>query len=168
MTIREATSEWVDRFDAVQTDMLRKLYGYDPDEWREVTTPSVGENVYVYGRGAGEISAVKSYLDGETEYEIELDDTGDVICVSADEFEVENDTVFPMWGTMWQFSDSADEWWMEHGGIEALSRCGFRVYESDEFGYFFGIDGCGYDFKNAHFIPLYKERGLRWHDEPAA
>lgn len=162
MTIREATSEWVNRFDAINTCILRKLFGFDPDDWHELTTPAVGQPVYVYGHGAGEINGYNE----ENGFEIVLCDTGETVYAAEDDFELDNDTFFPMWNTMWSFYDSADEWWMEHGGIEALSKCGFRVYESEEFGYFFGIDGCGYDFKEAHFIPLYKERGLRWHDEP--
>lgn len=166
MTIREATSEWVSRFDAVQTGTLRKLYGYDPDEWQEITVPSIGDRVYVYGEDEpyGEI---ENCLTDADIYLINLDN-GITIEIGRDDFELENDSVFPMWGTMWSFSDSADDWWMEHGGVEALSACGFRVYESEEFGFFFGIDGCGYDFKEVHFIPLYKARGLRWHDEEDA
>lgn len=48
-----------------------------------------------------------------------------------------------------------------------MSDCGFRVYQHEEWGFFFGIDGAGYDFYSEHWIPLYKRRGLRWHD-PAA
>lgn len=74
----------------------------------------------------------------------------------------------PMWGTMWSFDDSADNWWLEDGdGIEAMSKCGFRIYEHEEFGFFFGIDGAGYNFYEAHWIPLYKARGLQWHDPSA-
>lgn len=76
--------------------------------------------------------------------------------------------MLPMWGTMWSFGDSCDDWWLENeGGIEIMSQCGFRIYEHDEWGYFFGIDGAGYDFYAEHWIPLYKKRGLQWHD-PAA
>ena len=39
------------------------------------------------------------------------------------------------------------------------------MYKHEEFGYFFGIDGAGYDFYEAHWTPLYKARGLHWHDE---
>lgn len=74
----------------------------------------------------------------------------------------------PMWGMMWAFSDPCDsDYWMERDGLKALSAAGFRVFYSDEFGYFFGIDGAGYDFYEAHWIPLYKARGLHWHDETA-
>lgn len=46
-----------------------------------------------------------------------------------------------------------------------MSEYGFRIFESGEFGYWFGIDGAGYDFYKSHWIPLYKKRGLKWHDE---
>ena len=70
-----------------------------------------------------------------------------------------------MWGTMWSFGDGCDDWWLEEkNGIELMSQCGFRIYESEEFGYFFGIDGAGYDFYESHWIPLYKARGLQWHE----
>lgn len=73
-----------------------------------------------------------------------------------------------MWGTMWSFGDGCDDWWLEDGdGIRIMSECGFRIYEHEEFGYFFGIDGCGYDFYEAHWLPLYNARGLQWHDELA-
>ena len=74
----------------------------------------------------------------------------------------------PMWGTMWSFGDSADDSWLdEDDGIAAMSRCGFRIYKSEEFGYYFGIDGAGYDFYECHWCPLYNARGLCWHDPVA-
>lgn len=69
---------------------------------------------------------------------------------------------------MWSYGDSVDDWWLEEcDGIQAMSECGFRIYEHEEFGYFFGIDGMGYDFYEAHWLPLYNKRGLQWHDESA-
>jgi hypothetical protein len=66
---------------------------------------------------------------------------------------------------MWSFGDSADDYWLEEmDGIRIMSECGVRIFESEEFGYFFGIDGAGYDFYEASWIPLYKARGLQWHD----
>lgn len=74
--------------------------------------------------------------------------------------------ILPMWGTMWSFGDSCDDYWLEEkNGIEIMSKLGFRIYYHEEFGYFFGIDGCGYSFMNEHWIPLYKARGLHWHKE---
>lgn len=70
----------------------------------------------------------------------------------------------PMWGTMWTFGEKLDEEWAERN-IEAMKECGFEVYRSDELGIFFGINGAGYDFYDAHWIPLYKARGLQWHEQ---
>lgn len=82
----------------------------------------------------------------------------------------ENDDVpydfLPIWGVMWSFGDSCDDYWLEEeNGIEIMSKLGFRIYHHEEFGYFFGIDGAGYDFYSEHWIPLYKARGLHWHKE---
>lgn len=72
----------------------------------------------------------------------------------------------PMWGTMWCFGDSLDDWWLENeGGLKLMAKCGFRIYRQEDYGYIFGIDGAGYDFYEVHWIPLYKARGLRWHNE---
>lgn len=92
-------------------------------------------------------------------------DNGESVTVKEDDFELEEDGFLPTWGTMWQFEDSADDYWLEKmNGIRIMSECGFRIYESGEWGYFFGIDGAGYDFYSEHWIPLYLKRGLRWHD----
>lgn len=169
-TIRECAELWVSQMNAFPYGMIERLVSECPDEWREVTYPAVGDRVYVYDlpdecdtlEHGGEIKSI----DDET-YCIELDD-GTVAEVELNDFEVERDSFLPMWGWMWQFSDSCDDWWLEErDGVEKMSECGFRVYVHDEFGYFFGIDGCGYSFFEAHWEPLYKARGLRWHNEAA-
>lgn len=82
----------------------------------------------------------------------------------------QDDDVFyetlPIWSTMWSFRERIDDYWLREGdGLKAMSECGFRIYESEDFGIFFGIDGAGYDFYADHWIPLYKARGLHWHEE---
>lgn len=82
-----------------------------------------------------------------------------------DDLEIVNDDPLPMWGTMWSFGDSCDNYWLENaGGVKVMSECGFRIYRHEEWGHFFGIDGAGYDFYSEHWIPLYRMRGLQWHD----
>lgn len=100
----------------------------------------------------------------EDTYIVQLDD-GESIMVKEDDVELDEDSSLPMWGWLWQFGDSADDYWLEEmGGIQIMSDCGFRIYQNEEWGYFFGIDGCGYDFYEAHWLPLYRKRGLQWHD----
>lgn len=165
ITINDATHEWVRGFNAFPYGMIEKLMENDPDEWREVTTKSSGDRVYVYD--SSEYGVIVLYDEESEKYTVELDNC-EVIQVSEDDMEKEEYGGLPMWGTLWQFGDSADDWWLEEGdGIRIMSECGFRIYEHEEFGYFFGIDGAGYDFYEAHWIPLYKARGLQWHDEEA-
>lgn len=168
MTIHEATELWVNRdMRAIPRDMVEICMSAQPDEWREVTTPArydrVAVNDPVCGEWDGEITEVLS--DGL--FRIHMDN-GEDVELNEDEFYIVCDAGLPMWGTMWQMNDICDQHWFEEDdGIRILSECGFRVYESDEFGYFFGIDGAGFDFYEAFWEPLYKARGLNWHD-PAA
>lgn len=169
MTIREAAERWVQGFNAFPHDMIEKLMAAEPDTWHEVTTPSEGRRVYVFNHPAGCKSKenwgeITGYDEEEDVYTVELDD-GTEIQVGEEHFEMETDGGLPMWGTLWAFADSCDDWWLEEqDGIRIISECGFRVFKSDDFGYFFGIDGAGYSFYEAHWVPLYRARGLQWHD----
>ena len=159
-TVREATEAWVHEMNAIPQGMISRLFQDHPEDWTEVTKPSKYDRVYVYENGDyGEITEIEDDI-----YTIELDN-GEVIECETSDFEINRDDYLPMWGTMWSFGDSCDDWWLEEDdGIKKMSECGFRIYESEEFGYFFGIDGAGYDFYSEHWIPLYKARGLEWHD----
>lgn len=68
----------------------------------------------------------------------------------------------PMWGTMWTLHELDADWIKDN--IDQVRKCGIEVYESDELGVFIGINGAGYDFYEAHWLPLYEARGLRWHE----
>lgn len=67
------------------------------------------------------------------------------------------------WGTMFHPSESFDEEWVRNNA-DAVARLGFLVYDSDETGILLGVDGAGYDFYDQHWLPLYRLRGLKWHE----
>lgn len=174
ITVREAAEKWVSEFSTFPYGMIQKLMEIDRYSWKEVTLPGVGDRVvisvlpetdadgneYETSCREGEISEVRD----EDIYLIELDDGAEIL-TDRDNLMVNRDDELPMWGTLWQFGDSCDDYWLEEkNGIQEMSDCGFRIYQHDEWGYFFGIDGCGYDFYEAHWIPAYKKRGLKWHD----
>ncbi len=164
MTIKEATMKWVNEFNAIPMGVVNKLMKADYDEIIEVTPPVIGDLVTLYE--TGEQGVIDDY-DGSV-YVIGLED-GSTVKAGQEDFEVSRDDYLPMWGTMWSFGDSIDEEWLdgEYLGnhIREMAECGFRIYEQEDWGHIFGIDGAGYDFYDSHWIPLYKARGIKWHSE---
>lgn len=166
-TIKDATYGWVQEFNAIPQEVMAKLAKASAYcDCNEVTPPAICDRVYVYNSGEyGEIVETLENEDGGTIYRIKLDN-GNETTEESGCFDVERDDYWPMWGTMWSFGDSADDYWLEElGGLQIMADNGFRIYEQEDFGYVFGIDGCGYDFYEAHWIPLYKARGLQWHEQ---
>jgi hypothetical protein len=167
-TLTEACHAWVQEFNSIPQSVLEKLIQFEGFESvNEITPPSKYDRVYVYDKQEhGEIIKTCCGRDGN-KYRIELDN-GQKIYRLAEDFEVERESYLPMWGTMWSFGDIIDEDWLkgEFGtnGLQIMADCGFRIYEQEDYGYVFGIDGAGFDFYEAFWIPLYKARGLRWHD----
>ena len=167
MDIREAAYLWVNRdMSAVPLSVVEKLCVYsDYNDFIEVTPPSINNIVYVYNNeDYGYISDCETDKDGNSIYAIILDSNEKITITNSEDFEVVPDSHFPMWGTMWAFDNSCDIDWLENN-MQVMANCGFRIYESEDYGYVFGIDGAGYDFYEYHWIPLYKARGLKWHNE---
>ena len=113
------------------------------------------------------------YCNDGTEGEVESIDysTKEVIIedqkFNLNEVEVMHDDILPMWGWLWSMNERLDEDWIREN-LEKVAECGFRIYEFNETGtIYIGIDSMGYDFYEAHWIPLYKARGLQWHSEVA-
>ena len=162
MTIREACELWVERdMNAIPQSVLVKLQQLAPEDIAEITPITKADRVYVCS--AGEMGEVIAIDDDTKEYTVQLDN-GETITTEGFDLEKEDYDRFPMWGTMWSFKDTSDEDWAR-SHLAELAACGFRLYESEDYGLVFGIDGCGYSFMDTHWIPLYKARGLHWHDK---
>lgn len=167
-TIKEACQLWVERdMNQVPMSVVEKLIQVsDYSDITEITPPAEYDHISIFsGDYAGEDGEIVRCV-GDDEYIVELDSSKypDPVTVFEDEFEVQRDDGLPMWGTMWEFKDICDQQWLENN-LQAVANCGFRIYESEDYGYLIGIDGAGYDFYEAHFCPLYKARGLHWHEE---
>lgn len=107
MTISDAAHEWVREMNAYPQDMIETLMRTKPDDWHEVTMPRVCDRVYVCNLPDG----CEDYdPNGEVEniagdvYLINLQD-GNTVELGAEDFEVERDSILPMWGWLWSFSD---------------------------------------------------------------
>lgn len=167
-TKREAAQDWVKSFTRIPQSVIRKLWEANEDDFYEITPIKVGDTVSVYDnkycyKDDGEVISIKDGI-----LSVKLSD-GEIIEEDESHFEAERDSYFPMWGTMWAFEENVDEEWFfgdiigPH--IQDMADCGFRIYESEDYGHVFGIDGAGYDFYEEHWIPLYEKRGLHWHKE---
>lgn len=162
MNINDTCREWFAyNLISIPMSVVNKLSEYDEDDLMEITPPAVNDRVCAYYEGCkGEITKIsRDYINDKTNYQIHLDDGRD-IWLEEDEFEVEPDNLFPMWGTMWAFKNSCDNDWLS-ANVEEMASCGFRIYESKDYEYLFGIDGAGYDFYEAHWIPLYRTMRIR-------
>jgi hypothetical protein len=161
MTKKEACEQWVNGFNAIPHVLIKRAYIKNIDDITEITPSSVGNYIYSFNHSEyGEI--IEKLSNGNIKAEI----NDEVVEIEEEDFEVQRDDFLPMWGTMWQFGDSCDKWWLEeNGGLQIMANCGFRIYKTDDIGYIFGIDGAGYDFYEEHWIPLYEARGLLWHDK---
>ena len=167
MTIREATEKWVGEWNAIPQVLIAHMINSGDWEWEELTPIATGDSVYIYHEGRhGVIIGIteSDEPDEATLYTVETDD-GEEVQLTEDRFDVDRDDDLPMWGTMWTFGDSADDWWLENGGLEIMAAHGLRIYYFEDLGYCFGVDGAGYSFYDSIWVPLYKARGLQWHDE---
>ena len=167
-TIKEACQLWVERdMNQVPRSVVEKLQVQSNyNDITEITPPGKCDSISIFsGDYAGEDGEIVRNV-GDDEYIVQMDsdEYPDPVTVFSDEFDVVRDDGLPMWGTMWELKNICDEEWLENN-LQAVADCGFRIYESEDYEYLIGIDGAGYDFYEAHWIPLYKARGLHWHKE---
>lgn len=152
MTINEAAKSWVRScINEIPTDLV-KCFRY---QLKEVTIPLKEDevNIWVDGKTVhGYITDIENGVytvesNDETKYECEIKDIKEVIY----------DDKLPIYGIMFSFKDSLNDEWLDDN-IQVMSECGFRIFKHSEHGYFFGIDGAGYNFDDEHWLPLYKIR----------
>ena len=165
VTIKDAAMEWVRGFNAISMSAMERLFGGDRiDDISELTVASRGDRVEVNSSDFWGEGTVESFDKENRLAIVQMDDEEETRKVSMDDIRPLFDDFFPMWGTMWSFESSIDsDWCLEN--LSKICSCGFRVYEDNIDGeIYIGIDGAGYDFYEAHWIPLYKARGLHWHN----
>lgn len=107
----------------------------------EITPEAIGDKVRFWGCTAiGEIVDIDREAD---EYYIEFDD-GELV-VTDYKFDVVRDTALPRCNELYAFTDASDEAWSKNGGLDDMSKLGFRIYESlvgnVKWTYVFGMDG---------------------------
>ncbi len=167
-TIREATEKWIDGFSYVPGSVIEKLVKhdesvsyYDSDSFRLIASPRI------------ECLGCNGHCDREfTIAELrEASDRGKGIPCEHCQYNNGDDWqtgkpeyAFPCgWGTLFAPKSSLDiDWAIENK--EEIGLLGFFVFESEDWEILLGIDAGGFDFYETYWIPLYKLRGLQWHE----
>ena len=72
-----------------------------------------------------------------------------------------------MWSTLFEAKDNTIKDWILENSDKIISEAGFTIIDLSrenngeyETGVFLGVNGAGYDFYEAHWIPLYKIFGV--------
>ena len=123
-TMLEAARGWVNGFNAFPLGMIEKIYNIDYDftDITPVTKYSrVWSNEY---QECGEVTDIKEDEDGNEIIKVEFDN-GEDVETERDDLSREDNDYFPMWGTLWQFNDSCDNWWLENN-LEEIAACGLE------------------------------------------
>lgn len=150
--LREKVEKWLNRVNLIPTEMISSLAELEGG-WTEITTPTIhADRVFCTKEDSyGVITGSK-----EDFYEVELDN-GKVIQATEKELQVSYDEKYPMWGRMFSLDDPVDkEWLRRKDSVRSLSECGFRVFKSEKYGTYFGLDNGGCDFVDQYWTPLYK------------
>lgn len=114
LTIKDATERWVHEMNAIPTGMIEKMMEADMDDWREVTLPSVGDQVYADSYGLGEVAEVISTEDGVV-LVVDLDvPRSEQVEIPADEVEIERLELLPMLSKGYKKGKlGANTYWMD-------------------------------------------------------
>jgi hypothetical protein len=163
MNIRSATNEWVKEFNFIPGELFNILIKadesvgyYDSPYFRLVASPRI------------ECSQCSANYEGNkllTQLQNSKRKTKCTNCGCNDWIMSYPEYGFPCgWGTLFNPKESLDQDWIGEN-LDEITKIGFFIFESDIFGYLLGIDAGGFDFYEAYWIPLYKLRGLQWHDK---
>lgn len=164
MNIKQAAKKWVDDFNFIPGKIFKVLIKvdesvsyFDSDIFRLVASPTITCSS-CGAKYEGKLK-LKELQESSIKCEYCNYNDGDSWGNGYPEY------AFPCgWGTLFNPKESLDQEWIEKNA-EKVTECGIFVFESDIFGILLGIDGGGYDFYESHWIPLYKARGLEWHNE---
>lgn len=157
---RDACEDWFNStHDAITIDHL-----HDPERDMYLACkniPEPGTYVSQYGEFGDDerFSLVVESVDFDDEVIVavpEDDIEGERIEIGLDELCCLDGT--PMWSTLWALNGEPD-----YSEIAMYNECGISVYRTESDDFFIGINGCGYDFYEAHWLPLYRKMGICWH-----
>ena len=110
MNIKEATEKWVNGFNGIPLELIVKAYKDDIENIYEVTPITVGDRVWS-NEEQEEMEVLEINVDEGTCEVVSYSD--ETFTLELGDISRENEDYFPMWGRMWTFGESIDNWWLE-------------------------------------------------------
>ena len=169
--IKAATEKFIQRdVDMIPTVLFEELAKHREDQ--EEVLRLVDDSSHVCPHCGEEVEEGDAILDGDG------DATNKLIfhhwecdsCNRDDESEDVTHEELPHRGAVhgWPGAHCMCFWVTNSLIANKAAACGFLVYEPADFqGHILAIDGGGYDFHEAHWVPLYLALEFKWHeDEP--
>lgn len=138
LTIKEATKLWIERdMIEIPLSVVQKLQEYaNYNDFNEITPIITGDTVFCCKyQTYGEVIDIVANEKGIEIIKIELQN-GEIFETSRMTLLKEYDDILPMWGSMWSFKSIFDQEWLNDDDNKLLmTKCGFRIYDSEDYGY---------------------------------
>lgn len=150
LTLKEAVQKFVGDFNHIPQELIKKAYPNWYDELSFLSTV----------KECAECGCTEFFAEGgENEGDEDIH-----TCSSCGCTDFHNRHDMPMWGTFFNPKDTVDAHWIREN-LDVMEELGIWVIDEEECGILLGMDSAGHDFYEAYWTPLYKARGLKWHDE---
>ena len=164
--IKDEVSERFERdFNYIQLDVIKKVM--DDCEYENIAMPSFSIIASEYMSNYGNEEELREeYAKTEGIEANEIDEADFFEWLEDNKYSEVSDSYmesenYPMWNTVFEARDSYLSKWIEKN-VDELYNIGIGVMlGGDNFNNMLFISGCGYDFYEAHWIPLYTQL-LEW------
>ena len=164
-TLRKATEEWVAQFSHVPGSVIQKLaeaggsiYSFNSDSLRLIASPHI-ICAYCLATYDGDLSVADLTAAFDRGKGVPCKDCGwDGWYLEEPQFGFPFES-----GICFVAVAPCDLQWFDANKDE-VAKLGIFVFESDQYGILLRLDKGAIDFYDAYWIPLYRLRGLRWHE----
>ena len=172
----KSTKDWIEQFNNIPQQILSDLIESGAKDYYEVYTPLYHVTCKMLNdcgncKHADDITPTQytelyeddeqMYIDCGESYQPHYLDKVLAQCEMGEEQTHEDE--IPMWGTLVQ-PPYMDQDWFKSNAQEIYEKVGLLVYENEYYTIMIGANSAGHDFYQSYWVPLYKLRGLKWHE----
>ena len=169
----EQAKKWADQFTNVPQQLLTDLIEAKGTYWEDLCQPlyrvsckmldNDGECSFIQDISKKDIEGLYDNNKEEIFEDCGESNTNDEESFASCDPSYEREDNIPMWGTLFQ-PPYGDRDWFRDMAQTIYEETGVLVYENEHYDILLGINSCGHCFYQSYWIPLYKLRGLKWHE----